>query len=63
VKSFAGRAANEVTAEGIQIHGGVGFTWECDAHLHYRRAKSNDLLCGYHGIWRSKVADSYLASA
>jgi alkylation response protein AidB-like acyl-CoA dehydrogenase len=63
VKAFAGRAANEVTGEGIQIHGGVGFTWECDAHLYYRRAKANDLLLGYHGIWREKVADSYLASA
>jgi alkylation response protein AidB-like acyl-CoA dehydrogenase len=63
VKSFAGRAANEVTGEGIQIHGGVGFTWECDAHLYYRRAKGNDLLLGYHGIWRDKVAASYLASA
>jgi len=60
VKAFAGRAANEVTGEGIQIHGGVGFTWECDAHLYYRRAKSNDLLLGYHGIWRDRVADSYL---
>jgi alkylation response protein AidB-like acyl-CoA dehydrogenase len=63
VKAFAGRAANEVTGEGIQIHGGVGFTWECDAHLTYRRAKSNDLLLGYHGIWRERVADSYLSSA
>jgi alkylation response protein AidB-like acyl-CoA dehydrogenase len=63
VKSFAGRAANEVTGEGIQIHGGVGFTWECDAHLYYRRAKSDDLLLGYHGIWRDKVVGSYLASA
>lgn len=63
VKAFAGRAANEVTGEGIQIHGGVGFTWECDAHLYYRRAKSNDLLLGYHGIWRDRVARAYLASA
>jgi alkylation response protein AidB-like acyl-CoA dehydrogenase len=62
VKAFAGRAANEVTGEGIQIHGGVGFTWECDAHLSYRRAKSNDLLLGYHGIWRERVADSYLSA-
>jgi alkylation response protein AidB-like acyl-CoA dehydrogenase len=63
VKAFAGRAANEVTGEGIQIHGGVGFTWECDAHLHYRRAKSNDLLLGAHGAWRQKVAGSYLGVA
>ena len=32
-KAFVGEAANEVTGEGIQIHGGVGFTWDCDAHL------------------------------
>ncbi|HKY15746.1 MAG TPA: acyl-CoA dehydrogenase family protein [Microthrixaceae bacterium] len=63
VKSFAGRAANEVTGEGIQIHGGVGFTWECDAHLYYRRAKANDLLLGYHGTWRERVADDYLGAA
>ena len=63
VKAFAGKAAVELTGEGIQIHGGVGFTWECDAHLHYRRAKSNDLLLGSHGSWRDKVADSYLGAA
>ena len=62
-KSFVGRSAIEVTGEGIQIHGGVGFTWDCDAHLHYRRAKANDLLLGYHGTWRHRVADSYLATA
>ena len=33
-------------ASAIQIHGGVGFTWDCDAHLHYRRAKQADLLLG-----------------
>jgi alkylation response protein AidB-like acyl-CoA dehydrogenase len=59
-KSFVGRSANVVTGEAIQIHGGVGFTWECDAHLHYRRAKANDLLLGYHGTWRHQVAESYL---
>jgi alkylation response protein AidB-like acyl-CoA dehydrogenase len=63
VKSFAGKAGNEVTGEGIQIHGGVGFTWECDAHLYYRRAKSNDLLLGAHAAWRDKVADNYLGAA
>jgi alkylation response protein AidB-like acyl-CoA dehydrogenase len=62
-KSFCGRAAIEVTGESIQIHGGVGFTWDCDAHLHYRRAKANDLLLGYHGTWRRRVGDSYLATA
>jgi alkylation response protein AidB-like acyl-CoA dehydrogenase len=61
-KSFVGRAATEVCGESIQVHGAVGFTWECDAHLHYRRVKANDLLLGYHGTWRHRVADSYLAT-
>ncbi|MDX6326839.1 MAG: hypothetical protein QOK15_3193 [Nocardioidaceae bacterium] len=62
-KSFVGQAANEVCGESIQIHGGVGFTWDCDAHLHYRRAKQNDLLFGYSGTWLHKVATSFLATA
>jgi alkylation response protein AidB-like acyl-CoA dehydrogenase len=61
-KSFVGQAANEVCGESIQIHGGVGFTWDCDAHLHYRRVKQNDLLLGYHGVWLHKVAASFLAT-
>jgi alkylation response protein AidB-like acyl-CoA dehydrogenase len=61
-KAFVGRAANEVCGESIQIHGGVGFTWECDAHLHYRRAKANDVLLGYSGTWLHKVADNFLAT-
>jgi len=62
-KAFVGRAANEVCGESIQIHGGVGFTWDCDAHLHYRKAKANDLLLGYQGTWRERVAESYLSTA
>lgn len=62
-KSHVGEAAIAVTGECIQIHGGVGFTWECDAHLHYRRAKQSDLLLGYHGTWRERVADSFLTPA
>ena len=62
-KSFVSAAANDVCGESLQIHGGVGFTWDCDAHLHYRRAKQNDLLLGYHGAWHQKVADQYLSTA
>ena len=35
-----------VAAESIQLHGGIGFTWEHDAHLYFKRAKSTDLLGG-----------------
>jgi alkylation response protein AidB-like acyl-CoA dehydrogenase len=62
-KAYVPESANYVAAESIQIHGGVGFTWDCDAHLHYRRAKQNDLLLGYHGIHRERVADLVLGAA
>jgi alkylation response protein AidB-like acyl-CoA dehydrogenase len=61
-KAYVPEAAVRLTGEAIQIHGGVGFTWDCDAHVHYRKAKQNDLLLGYHGIHRARVADAILAS-
>ncbi len=62
-KAYVPESANVVTGECIQIHGGVGFTWDCDAHLYYKRAKQNDLMLGYHGIHRERVADLYLTPA
>ena len=35
-----------MAAENIQIHGGIGFTWEHDAHLYFKRAKSSELFLG-----------------
>ena len=58
---FAAESANEVCAASIQIHGGVGFTWDCDAHLFYRRAKQDDLLLGSGGWHRQKLADLVLS--
>jgi alkylation response protein AidB-like acyl-CoA dehydrogenase len=45
-KSWTGRAASFVASEALQLHGGVGFTWEHDLHLFLRRAKVNELLLG-----------------
>ncbi len=59
-KAYVPEAAIFLAAECIQVHGGLGFTWDCDAHLHYKRAKQNDLLFGYHGIHRERVADFHL---
>jgi alkylation response protein AidB-like acyl-CoA dehydrogenase len=61
-KAQAASAANYVTAECIQIHGGVGYTWENDAHLFLRRAKVDDLLLGAQGWQRERVADGYFAT-
>jgi alkylation response protein AidB-like acyl-CoA dehydrogenase len=60
-KSYAAEAAVYVSGECIQIHGGVGFTWDCEAHLHYRKAKQADLLLGYQGWQRQRLADLVLA--
>ncbi|MDQ0242123.1 acyl-CoA dehydrogenase family protein [Arthrobacter bambusae] len=45
-KAAASEACTKVTAESIQIHGGIGFAWEHTAHLYFRRAKSDELLLG-----------------
>ncbi len=50
-KSYCTEAFFHCAAENIQIHGGIGFTWEHDAHLYFKRAKSSELLFGdpvYH---------------
>ncbi|MEX2255909.1 MAG: acyl-CoA dehydrogenase family protein [Acidimicrobiia bacterium] len=62
-KSFVGEAAVFVSSEDIQIHGGVGFTWDCDAHFYYKRAKQNDLMLGYQGQQRRRLADLVLDPA
>jgi alkylation response protein AidB-like acyl-CoA dehydrogenase len=49
-----------VTAECIQVHGGIGFTWDIDAHLLYRRAKQDDVLFGAQGYQRQRLADLIL---
>ena len=62
-KGYVGEAAVFVTSEDIQIHGGVGFTWDCDAHFFYKRAKQNDVMLGYQGWHRQRVADLVLDPA
>jgi alkylation response protein AidB-like acyl-CoA dehydrogenase len=42
----AATAAHAIAAESIQIHGGIGFTWEHDAHLFFKRARANAALLG-----------------
>ncbi|HWL42951.1 MAG TPA: acyl-CoA dehydrogenase family protein [Ilumatobacter sp.] len=50
-KAYVSEAYFHAAAENIQIHGGIGFTWEHPAHLYFKRAKSSELLFGdptYH---------------
>jgi alkylation response protein AidB-like acyl-CoA dehydrogenase len=62
-KGFVGEAAVFISGEDIQIHGGVGFTWDCDAHFYYKRAKQNDAMLGYQGHQRRRLADLVLDPA
>jgi alkylation response protein AidB-like acyl-CoA dehydrogenase len=59
-KGFVGEAAAMVTGENIQVHGGVGFTWDVDCHLLFRRVKQDDLLFGRQGWQRQRLADLVL---
>ena len=50
-KAYCSEAYFHAAAENIQIHGGIGFTWEHPAHLYFKRAKSSELIFGdptYH---------------
>jgi alkylation response protein AidB-like acyl-CoA dehydrogenase len=55
-KAYCSDAFFQVAAECIQIHGGVGFTWEHDAHLFFKRAKSSETLFGDAAYHRAVVA-------
>jgi alkylation response protein AidB-like acyl-CoA dehydrogenase len=62
-KAFVAEAAVMVTAENIQVHGGVGFTWDLDCHLLFRRVKANDVLFGNQAWNRHRLADLVLGPA
>lgn len=57
-KASMAEAAIAITGDNTQIHGAVGFTWESDAHVLFKRAKQNDLLFGYQGWQRRRVVDA-----
>ena len=55
-KSYCSEAYFHAAAANIQIHGGIGFTWEHDAHLYFKRAKSSELLFGDPSYHRDLLA-------
>jgi alkylation response protein AidB-like acyl-CoA dehydrogenase len=56
-KAYASDASREVANRGIQVHGGIGFTWEHDLHLYYKRSKASEILFGDAGHHRAQLAD------
>lgn len=49
--------------EAIQVHGGIGFTWEMDCHLHFRRARQLAVAAGAPAWWRQRLAALLQAEA
>jgi alkylation response protein AidB-like acyl-CoA dehydrogenase len=57
-KAYASDVATTVTSEAIQVHGGIGFTWEHDIHLYHRRALAIAAAFGSGVELRDRVADA-----
>ncbi len=55
-KAYTSDACRKVAQDGIQIHGGIGFTWEHDLHLYFKRAKSSEVTFGDATYHRERVA-------
>ncbi|MDL4775007.1 MULTISPECIES: acyl-CoA dehydrogenase family protein [Thermomonosporaceae] len=56
-QAFVGGAAFRVAKDHLLLHGGIGFTWEHDAHLYYKRAKGDELLLGPPRVHRARLAE------
>jgi alkylation response protein AidB-like acyl-CoA dehydrogenase len=54
-KAYCSQAYWSVAAENIQVHGGIGFTWEHAAHLYFRRAKCSQVLFGNATFHRQRM--------
>ena len=55
-KVWSGDAARRVMASGLQVHGGIGFTWEHDLHLYLKRAQLEALTFGTSSVHRQRLA-------
>ena len=58
-KSLCGDNYKKITNAGVQLHGGMGFTWDHDMHLYFKRARSTDTILGDSIYHRELVAQSF----
>jgi acyl-CoA dehydrogenase len=54
----ATQAFDLASQENIQTHGGMGFTWEADCHLYYRRARHLGLVIGGQSFWKNRLIET-----
>ncbi|WP_371189310.1 acyl-CoA dehydrogenase family protein [Thalassotalea maritima] len=59
-KAYASNAYYDNASESLQMHGGVGFTWEFDVHLYFKRAKASQLFLGNSNHHYEQLADQLL---
>jgi alkylation response protein AidB-like acyl-CoA dehydrogenase len=59
-KSSASDAAAYCSSRSVQLHGGIGFTWECFVHLYFKRQKHNQVLFGDGPYQRAKLAEKLM---
>jgi alkylation response protein AidB-like acyl-CoA dehydrogenase len=57
-KAYTSDAYRRATGNGIQVHGGIGFTWEHDMHLYFKRAKASEVSLGDPTYHRELVAQA-----
>jgi alkylation response protein AidB-like acyl-CoA dehydrogenase len=57
-KAYVSDAYRKVAGDGIQVHGGIGFTWDHDMHLYFKRAKSSEVTLGDATFHRELVAQA-----
>ena len=57
----ATQAYQQAACENLQCHGGMGFTWEFDCHLYYRRAKLDAVYPGSLSFWQNRLVDGLLS--
>jgi alkylation response protein AidB-like acyl-CoA dehydrogenase len=57
-KAYVSDAYRKIAGDGIQVHGGIGFTWEHDMHLYFKRAKSSEVTLGDATYHRELVAQA-----
>jgi alkylation response protein AidB-like acyl-CoA dehydrogenase len=61
--AYCGDAFHRCAGETIQVHGGIGFTWEHDAHLYWKRARADRALLGMPSTQRERIAEMILGRA
>jgi alkylation response protein AidB-like acyl-CoA dehydrogenase len=60
-KSYVGPSCAHACQTAVQVHGGIGFTWEHDAHLHLKRAKLDEALFGGAAWHRRRLGATLVA--